>query len=385
LYAGGEDDEEETGGSGAIRADAYNFLLGVIDDNVLLGVPFKLMPSPTVFERSLLLILFVATCVFMTHAEDIMGPICIREYTRQCPDFVVTLNTDPPEVLNMTEATIETQQARRLEEAFFVPSSMDQTPAPSTPAVEAEAILNGERDSIYARYREVLSRTITRPTLARTVSHFHENCSRPMCDLFAPEMVTVNYTHQFEKGRFSVDTPLGLENSTTVVAGVCKCTPNDMYASVLGAEQAGVWRSLVFMLIVTTVVPKVFRSAFQLPHKAVGGGCAQCTAYQFVMLMMLLLLAIVVLELSVCVILGDEITWKHGLNRALLNALFFQPVASIVIPVLWQRCCYCCPDLMHPPWVNPSYTGNYYDSYIDVKETLEGSDESEEAELESRG
>jgi hypothetical protein len=214
-----------------------------------------------------------------------------------------------------------------------------------------------------------------------------------MCDLFAPDMVTVNYTRQYARGKYFIESswlplPVVYGNGSIVVAGVCKCTPNAMYASVLGAEQVGVWRSVLFMLLVTTVVPKVFRKAFELEHNGEKRwSCAECTAD----LMMLLLLVIVGFELSVCTIVGDTMTWRNGLLRALTNALLFQPVVSIVLPSLWQRCCCfcssmnpsCCmhPEFMHPPWVNPSYTGNFYDYH--GWEVVEVDHELEEHEADS--
>ena len=76
----------------------WNYALRqVANDNIALGCVFQFHPWPSFLERWLLLLLFLATAVFVQYSEEAMGPICVREYLAQCKVF-----TTPKTLLPMT-------------------------------------------------------------------------------------------------------------------------------------------------------------------------------------------------------------------------------------------------------------------------------------------
>jgi len=308
----------------------------VVNENVILGCFVQFKPMPTLIARWLLLLLFLTTAVFVQYADQAMGPICVREYLAQSPPFEMVakyslpwqyLKLAPPAVIVPDDVATK---SRRLDSyrnhSGFAYRRLHDSTGHIRPQKSGGASFEKARESLIEQVFKLLG------------SDWRFDCSKPMCDLFYPQMIDstalwVNTNKWF--GSNNAVSPV--ITSDAVIIGYCKCD-GPIYNGVHRAKATGEARSIVLTVLLQTLLPGFFKTAFEISGDRAGGsrcskGRARCGYFSA----FLLLAFVAIMGMGIFLVKFDPAGWRTAFIISAVNAATIDPLKSVMQIALCER------------------------------------------------
>ncbi|CAK0847660.1 unnamed protein product [Prorocentrum cordatum] len=248
----------------------------VADESVLLGCLLQFRMRPLLYQRVLLLMLFLVTAVFVQYAEKAIGPICVREYLAECPAFTAPsgfpfehITLAPPGITVPEGTAVRYRRIQAVDDQPLLPSAslFGGEPVSEEPRSRATrrldtgtgtvAVSDGERSGMESVRDSILAR------LTAMFGQSRFDCSMPMCDIFYPQMIDWISLWRLTNSIWGTTTSHPVPfTSEAVLVGYCKCE-GPLYDGVPTARVTNEARSFMVTLILQTLLPKLFRAALE--------------------------------------------------------------------------------------------------------------------------
>lgn len=336
----------------------------VVDDNVVLGCVLQFRPWPPVLERLLLMLLFLATAVFVEYAKQAIGPICVRQYLDQCPVYRARSSYLPPfQYIELGPPGIDIPEGteihhRRLEEAVVQGVSENVSSLEMAYARRLDTGVGkvATSDAEIGRAQSVRDSLLMRLSLIFGTWDF--NCNKPMCDIFYPQMIDWLALWVLTNSIFGTSTSYDVPfTSQAILVGYCKCE-GPLYNGIPSAQVSGEARSILITVMFQTLLPKVFQGLFACTRSKAGStssrSCCQAARSRCHKITVGAVLVIVGLMcLGIFLLKYDPEGWRNALLSSVLSTVFADPLVSLTQLVVCVRIGVAAPTerLMEVPWL----------------------------------